>query len=309
MKGKNKNKKIETKIKVDHNFNEVTEGIDYIMTIKDQNVLDGNENDIDILENEILNVNKKMKLSEKLILDNEQDKYLKDQILSKYDENKQEGFIIKNSDNSRKGITKADEPILDLNENEGNKNENEIDYENQNEENKKNEINSIKEKLKELKAKNNNTVNKIELMVDKKFESDYLKPEEFKPKEIKKKKFTKKIQLKSFEDTVNDNDNEIGNNITKENNNNNNNNYREVNDFNELESFLERQRNLINKEKLKNSEEEKLKFVNITNKVNEEKDKEKEKEGNLKNKGKNIIYLIIDIQNFLHLKNFFLIKI
>ena len=94
-----------------------------ILTSTGKDQLDENENDIDILENEILNVNKKMKLSEKLLLEQEQDKYLKDQILSKYDENKQEGFIIKNSDNSRKGITKAYEPTLDLNEKEENENE------------------------------------------------------------------------------------------------------------------------------------------------------------------------------------------
>ena len=251
---KAKNKKLESKIKVDHNLDEVTEGVDYIMTIKDQNVLDVNENDIDTLENEVLNINKNMKLSEKLILDKEQDQYLKDQILSKYDENKQEGFIIKNSDNARKGFSKAYQPTLDLNENE----------ENDKEEDNKNEINSIKEKLKELKAKNkSNTVNKIELLVDKKFESDYLTHEEFKPKEFKKKKFTKKIQLKSSDL---ENENETNQNAKK------NNSLGEVDDYNELENFLEKQRNLINKEKSKIPEEEKLKIVNNPYQNKEEKE-------------------------------------
>jgi hypothetical protein len=305
---KGKNKKIESKIKVDHNFNEVVEGVDYIMTIKDQNVLDENDNDIDILENEVLNIKKKMKLSEKLILDKEQDKYLKDQILSKYDENKQEGFIIKTSDNSRKGITKAYENILGLNENINekendykNNNNNNDDYENENvnenEDKKKNEINSIKEKLRELKAKNNTTINKIELLVEKKFQSDYLKPEEFKPKEIKKIKFTKKIQLKSFDDNNNYNDNENNNNnnnIKSIEKNNNNIFNKEIDDYNELENFLERQRNLINKEKLKNTDEEKLKIVNNSNsnKYNQEKENENENKNGTennkeKNKGKN----------------------
>ena len=293
---KGKNKKQENKIKVDHNFNEVSEGVDYIMTIKDQNVLDEDDNEIDILENEILNTNKNMKLSEKLILDKEQDKYLKDQILSKYDENKQEGFIIKNSDNSRKGITKAYEHTLDLNENAGNGN----GEENENEENKKNEINSIKEKLKELKSKNNNTVNKIELLVDKKFESDYLTPEEYKIKEFKKKKFTKKIQLKSIDDQENNPSVKIEGKKNTEN--------KEVDDFNELESFLEKQRSLINKEKMKNSvDEEKLKTVNNPNKYNEEKENlekiklNEKKENNGKKQG---IYnfLFIDKQNFLKWK-------
>ena len=302
---KGKNKKIESKIKVDHNFNEVVEGVDYIMTIKDQNVLDENDNDIDILENDVLNVNKKMKLSEKLILDKEQDKYLKDQILSKYDENKQEGFIIKTSDNSRKGITKAYENMLSLNENENDNINN--DYENGNEDKKKNEINSIKEKLKELKAKNNPIINRVELLVEKKFQSDYLKPEEFKPKEIKKIKFSKKIQLKSFEDN-NDNNNNINNDNYNESNNNNGNTIKsnerksnnisnkEVDDYNELENFLEKQRNLINKEKLKNLEEDKLKIVNNSilnsNKYNQEKENEnsienKKDKAKEKNKGKN----------------------
>jgi hypothetical protein len=302
---KGKNKKIESKIKVDHNFNEVVEGVDYIMTIKDQNVLDENDNDIDILENDVLNVNKKMKLSEKLILDKEQDKYLKDQILSKYDENKQEGFIIKTSDNSRKGITKAYENMLSLNENENDNINN--DYENGNEDKKKNEINSIKEKLKELKAKNNPIINRVELLVEKKFQSDYLKPEEFKPKEIKKIKFSKKIQLKSFEDN-NDNNNNINNDNYNESNNNNGNiiksnerksnniSNKEVDDYNELENFLEKQRNLINKEKLKNLEEDKLKIVNNSilnsNKYNQEKENEnsienKKDKAKEKNKGKN----------------------
>lgn len=301
---KGKNKKIESKIKVDHNFNEVVEGVDYIMTIKDQNVLDENDNDIDILENDVLNVNKKMKLSEKLILDKEQDKYLKDQILSKYDENKQEGFIIKTSDNSRKGITKAYENMLSLNENENDNINN--DYENGNEDKKKNEINSIKEKLKELKAKNNPIINRVELLVEKKFQSDYLKPEEFKPKEIKKIKFSKKIQLKSFEDN-NDNNNINNDNYNESNNNNgniiksnerksNNISNKEVDDYNELENFLEKQRNLINKEKLKNLEEDKLKIVNNSilnsNKYNQEKENEnsienKKDKAKEKNKGKN----------------------
>ena len=83
---KRKNQAMGNKIKVNHDFNEVSEGVEYIMTIKDKNVLEADEEDLDVLENEILILNKNLKLSEKRTLEKEQDQYLKDQILSKYDD-------------------------------------------------------------------------------------------------------------------------------------------------------------------------------------------------------------------------------
>jgi SART-1 family len=234
-------KDLENKIKVGHDFTEVSEGVDYIMTIKDKNVLD--EDELDTLENEILNINKKMKLSEKRDLEKEQDQYLKDQILTKYDENsKAKGFIIAN-DNKKKKLKNSEiEYDLSLNENI------EDSF-------SKDGIESIKEKLKTLKTQSK--VEMSELNFEKKFTTDYLTPEEFKPKEFKRKKIMNNKGIKSLRLE------EDENNVTNPNNRTIN-PYSEQDEHDELHKFLEKQRNLVNKSKEIAPEEKIIKILNST---------------------------------------------
>jgi len=263
------------KIKVNHDFNEVAEGVDYIMTIKDKNVLEADDDDLDVLENEILNQNKNLKLSEKRTLEKEQDQYLKDQILTKYDDeqSKLKGFVITNE--NKKAKIKNSDINLDL----------ELDEKNNPIPNKNfsnNELKLIKEKLKGLRNSNsthtNNSQEIIELNIEKKFTSDYMTPEEFKPKEFKSKKIinsNKKIKsLEINEEEVTDK--VINNEKMKEVKNHKIFSQTEFyksneDEYDELSKFLEKQRNLVNKNKIIEAPEEKIKSLILNNKYEEEK--------------------------------------
>jgi len=250
-----KNKSQLNKIKVKHDFSEVTEGVEYIMTLKDKNVLEGNDDDLDVLENEILIQNKNLKLSEKRTMQNEKDQYLKDEILSKYDdeESKIKGFVITHE--NKKARIKNSEINLDL---ELDENENPVANENNF---SKEELNSIKEKLKGLRSFGNAAANRekelVELGFEKKFATDYLTPEEFKPKEFKKNKVwnANNKKVKNFEESHKDGNNAEGGFDTdrdrkklKINNSDFYNN--EEDEYDELNKFLEKQRNLVNKNKI-----------------------------------------------------------
>lgn len=252
------------KIKVAHDFSDLKEGVDYVMTIKDKNVLEADE-DLDILENEILNKNQKLKLSEKLTLEKEQDQYLKDQILAKYDEkDKIKGFVIKKEDKSV-NIKNSDIDLgIELNE------ENKNNF-------SKEELSLIKEKLKNLREpKKEKKEDLKELSYDKTFTTDYLTPEEFKPKEFKRKKMIpnnkvfKSILLRDeeenkFSDDINHVDTkpkQTKNNILNDND-----------EYEELNKFLEKQRNLVNKNKINATPEEKIKEILEINSSQEVKEK------------------------------------
>jgi hypothetical protein len=182
--GNSKKSQFPNKIKVKHDFNEVAEGVEYIMTLKDTNVLETVEDDLDVLENEILNQNKNLKLSEKRALEKEQDQYLKDQILSKYDneDSKIKGFVIANENKKAKIKNSEINLAMELDENE-----NPITNSKNNNNNfSKEELNSIKDKLKGLRscsaAARKEKQELVELSVEKRFTTDYFTPELFKVK-------------------------------------------------------------------------------------------------------------------------------
>lgn len=264
----------QNKIKVKHDFNEVSEGVEYIMTLKDKNVLEGDEEDLDVLENEILNQNKNLKLSEKRALEKEQDQYLKDQILAKYDDedSKIKGFVIAHSENKKSKIKNSEINLaLELDENQ-NPLESKKNF-------SKEELNSIKEKLKGLRSSKNAAANNnqqiVELNVDKIFSSDYLTEEEFKPKEFKKKKIlnNKKIKIIDFsEQEGNGVDGAaIASQEEKKIKINTNEFYKSVEDeYDELNKFLEKQRNLFNKDKINEAPEEKIKNLILNTNKNAE---------------------------------------
>ncbi len=285
---KRKNQAMGNKIKVNHDFNEVSEGVEYIMTIKDKNVLEADEEDLDVLENEILNLNKNLKLSEKRTLEKEQDQYLKDQILSKYDDenSKIKGFII--SHDNKKSKIKNSEINLEL---ELDENNNPINDKNNF---TKDELKSIKEKLKGLR--NNSTIkdkNIVELNTEKKFSSDYMTPEEFKPKEFNRKKITNSKKIISLEHNENEGYiylNEDNRKIScNKNKIINNNFYKNTDDeYNELSKFLEKQRNLVNKNKIVEAPEEKIKNLLLNNTHKSEVENYKDKDFNFIDKKEEI---------------------
>jgi hypothetical protein len=271
-----KNKSQLNKIKVKHDFSEVTEGVEYIMTLKDKNVLEGNDDDLDVLENEILIQNKNLKLSEKRTLQKEKDQYLKDEILSKYDheESKIKGFVITHE--NKKARIKNSEINLDL---ELDENENPVANENNF---SKEELNSIKEKLKGLRSFGNAAANRdkelVELGFEKKFATDYLTPEEFKPKEFKKNKVwnANNKKVKNLEESDKDGNNAESGFDTDRNwkklKINNSDFYNNAEDeYDELNKFLEKQRNLVNKNKIGvQAPEEKIKSLLMSTSNNEE---------------------------------------
>ena len=238
------------KIKVDHDLRDVSEGVDYIMTIKDKGVLENDDEDLDILENEILNQNKKLKLSEKKDLEKEHDIYLKDQILTKYDDKlKTQGFIISNSNKFNK-IKNSDINIdLELNENS---------LDNTNPDNFSNEeMKKIKEKLKKLKVQPLE-LKSNQLNFETKFSTDYLTPEEFKPKEFKRKKITNNKGIKSIQKEENLDEPENYNLNSSKDDQKNKIFRNDFDEYEELNKFLEKQRDLANKNKIIVAPEEKI---------------------------------------------------
>ena len=238
------------KIKVDHDLRDVSEGVDYIITIKDNGVLENDDEDLDILENEILNQNKKLKLSEKKDLEKEHDIYLKDQILTKYDDKlKTQGFIISNSNKFNK-IKNSDINIdLELNENS---------LDNTNPDNFSNEeMKKIKEKLKKLKVQPLE-LKSNQLNFETKFSTDYLTPEEFKPKEFKRKKITNNKGIKSIQKEENLDEPENYNLNSSKDDQKNKIFRNDFDEYEELNKFLEKQRDLANKNKIIVAPEEKI---------------------------------------------------
>lgn len=275
-----KKPQLQNKIKVKHDFNEVAEGVEYIMTLKDQNVLETGEDDLDVLENEILNQNKNLKLSEKRTLEKEQDQYLKDQILSKYDNDDSniKGFVIAHENKKARIKNSEINLALELDENEN-------PIVNQNNKNNffsKEELQSIKDKLKGLRSTGKDVAGKdnqiVELSVDKKFSTDYFTPEEFKPKEFKKKnfRFNKNKKIKISEEASytagiegdslnNEKDDKNEGNVNKVKINSNEFYKNAEDEYDELNKFLEKQRNLVNKNKIIEAPEEKIKSLLSSN--------------------------------------------
>ena len=242
------------KYKVAHDINEINEGVDIVFTIKDKGILEGDENDgMDILENVNLKQNKfyKKNVQKKMNLSGTENSfgYEKKDMLDKYDIEHDEMFYIGNNNQANE----------DYDMNEDNQAENDINAES--------EINNIKARLTKLKGGNESKGIKVALNADKKFASDYMTNEEYKSQEFKKTKSSKnkkinKPVLTSKDSLLLDNNNEdiIMQNhereyITKKGK------IREkvYDEYDELNIFLEKQRNLINKEKQKDMHEKILK--------------------------------------------------
>jgi len=221
---------------IQHEKEQINEGVDYIFTIRDKNVLDDSEAELDVLENQILKETKKnQKKKENLELEEKND------ILSKYDEEKEDGFTIR--------IIGEKEKTTDNNE-ESLENEDNVE-----------ELNRIKEKFKLLKKKKpevseTSYINKfdkvdqkkeIQLKFDKKFTADYMTHEEFKnvKPDFKKKKIPPKKGIQSIktddveQENLEKNRTEFINKPATQ----------VYDEYDELNLFLEKQRNLTNKSK------------------------------------------------------------
>jgi U4/U6.U5 tri-snRNP-associated protein 1 len=253
---------------IHHQKEKINEGVDYIFTIRDKNVLDDSEGELDVLENQILKESKKSQ-KKKENLENEE----KNDILSKYDEEKEDGFTIRISGEKEK-ILEYDQTILETEDN----------FE---------ELNRIKEKFKLLKTKKpdvseNSFINKfkkvnqkkeIQLKFEKKFTADYMTHEEFKNKkpDFKKKKIPPRKGIQSIK--TDDGEEE---NLEKNKSEFNNKPATQVYDeYDELNLFLEKQRNLTNKSKKIDPEDIVLKQILTTDISNSTEKQENNEKDNL----------------------------
>jgi U4/U6.U5 tri-snRNP-associated protein 1 len=203
---------------IGNDINDISEGVDYVFTLKDKNVLQDDENfELDEIENVLTKNNFKKK--ENKFFDNFGNKK---SILSQYDEEKESSFVIINQQEDK--------------------------VEEDNKKGQLEELNNVRQKLKLMKEKNFNydqnnpshNHSSIELNMNKKFISDYMTQEEGKLQTFKKKKISKK-SIKSVQTLDQDEKEQFENS-----NSYNNKNYDEYDDLN---IYLEKQRNIINKEK------------------------------------------------------------
>lgn len=208
-----KNISSSSKYKVGLDVKDLDEGMEYILTTKDKNVLDDDNDDLVELENTLLKQAKRNKKNVNIkFIQNESNPFEKEEMLAQYSEAKEECFII-------------------------------------DEENKDEELNKIKDRLKLLK---DNKSNLVELSYKKTFATDYMTQDEFQKTEFKKfKKNNKKINR-----TENAMDKEDAEKISKvidkakEN----------IDEYDELDKLLETQRNIVIQEK-KRKQEQKLKEI------------------------------------------------
>lgn len=281
MKNTNHKNSLSSNLKVSGaELNDFNEGIDYVFTLKDKNVLelDEAEDDLQEIENQLL---KEYKRKEKIVNIFEEGKK---EILPQYGEKDSEGLIIRAEQESHSNVNEIG--IIS--------------------EDQKEELSKIREKFKSMRE-NKNIIStqvrksykenflklflqikqkaEIELKFEKRFTQDYMTHEEFKSKEFKKKKvFPNKKRITSLEtlDRVDREEiNKLDNFETKLETENNiisksgfvKPSSQVYDEYDELNFYLEKQRNLINKEK-SHKPEEKLKEII---------DLEKEKENNHEN--------------------------
>jgi U4/U6.U5 tri-snRNP-associated protein 1 len=112
------------KMKINHNVKSINEDTEYVLTLKDRNILENNDDDLEVLENAILSdLNKnKNKFNNDIDIENSDKKFIYD------DKDKDDGFILPIDENI---------PVTDLSRDT-------------------NEIHKIREKLKGIKDPNKN---------------------------------------------------------------------------------------------------------------------------------------------------------
>jgi U4/U6.U5 tri-snRNP-associated protein 1 len=248
-------------------LNDFNEGIDYVFTLKDKNVLEMEdaEDDLQEIENQLL---KEYKRKDKIINIFDEGKK---EILPQYGEQDKEGLIIRAENNEEE-------------ESQSNRNDIEMISEDQ-----KEELSKIREKFKLMRenksAISTTQVNKeiflnsllslqnkpkaeIELKFEKKFTQDYMTHEEFKSKEFKKKKIipSNKKRITSVETLDREEMNKLETQQISQPGSIKPSS-QVYDEYDELNFYLEKQRNLINKEKPQKPEE-KLKEIIESEKSN-----------------------------------------
>ena len=230
----NSNKNFQN-FKIQHDKKQINEGVDYVFTLQDKNVLENSDEELDVLENQILRDTFKTQKKKENIFDTD----VKKNILSKYDDVKEEGFTLKIDE---------DEKVVDQQEDNL-------------EEESTGELNRIKEKFRLLKKhkpmvnykylnflKLPNNKNETQLNYEKKFTTDYMTHEEFKSVKtvFKKKLMPLKKGIHSIKTEESEN-NDISD--SKKINATNKPATQVYDEYDELNLFLEKQRTLTNKTK------------------------------------------------------------
>ena len=282
----NSNKNFQN-FKIQHDKKQINEGVDYVFTLQDKNVLENSDGELDVLENQILRDSFKTQKKKENTFDPE----VKKNILSKYDEVKEDGFTLK-IDEDEKVVDEQEDNLEAEEETSG-------------------ELNRIKEKFRLLKKHkpevNNNYINflklpnnkkEIELKYEKKFTTDYMTHEEFKSVKTVFKK--KKMPLKKGIHSVHTEESEQ-NDISDSNKINAMNKpaTQVYDEYDELNLFLEKQRNQANKSKKIEPElviSQALKSEEERNNINKEKLPEQPSEPENKN---NMMEFISETTEFL----------
>jgi hypothetical protein len=141
-----------SKYKVGLDVKDLDEGVDYILTIRDSNVLDDGKDDLIELENALLKKKPQKDVNKHLTYQNDEDPFKKEDILPQYSEAKEESFMIDDSNTGE-------------------------------------ELNKIKERLKSLKDSGKSKL--VEMGGTKSFVNEYMSQEDFKKIEFKKFKKAK----------------------------------------------------------------------------------------------------------------------